>query len=49
MKNTHNERNAGRKKKYNVPVKLIRVPEPIIEKVNELSKPYENIIKNKKD
>jgi hypothetical protein len=46
---THNERNAGRKKKYNVPVKLMRVPEPIIEKVNELSKPYENESKRTKD
>jgi hypothetical protein len=45
MKKTHNERNAGRKKKYNVPVKLIRVPEPILSQVNELSKPYENVAK----
>ena len=44
----HNERNAGRKPKYTVPVKLMRVPEPIIEKVNELSKPYQNGIKSKK-
>jgi len=42
----NNERNAGRKKKYNVPVKLIRVPNPIIETINELSKPYETTKKN---
>lgn len=45
---THNERNAGRKKKYNVPVKLVRVPIPVLDQVNELSKPFENEIKSKK-
>lgn len=45
---SENERGAGRKKKYNVPVKLIRVPEPIIEQVVELSKPFENEVKGKK-
>jgi len=39
----HNERNAGRKPKYNVPAKNIQVPLPIIEQVEELSKPYLNI------
>jgi len=48
MKHTHNERGAGRKKKYSVPVKLIRVPEPIIKQVVELSKPFENEVKSKK-
>jgi hypothetical protein len=48
MKKTHNERNAGRKKKYSVPVKLIRVPEPILEQVDQLSKPYENEVKSKR-
>ena len=47
MKKTKNERNAGRKKKYSVPVKLIRVPEAILEQVNQLSKPYENERKTK--
>jgi len=41
MKKTHNERNAGRKPKYIVPSKFIRVPEPILERVKELSKPFE--------
>jgi hypothetical protein len=40
MKKTHNERGAGRKKKYYVPVKLIRVPLPILDEVDLLSKPY---------
>jgi len=48
MKHTHNERGAGRKKKYSVPVKLIRVPEPILEQVDLLSKPYENEVRIKK-
>jgi hypothetical protein len=43
----HNERNAGRKKKYSVPVKLIRVPVPILSQVDELSKPYENEVRIK--
>lgn len=41
MKKTHNERNAGRKPKYTVPSKFIRVPEPILDQVKELSKPFE--------
>lgn len=40
MKKIHNERNAGRKPKYNVPVKNIQVPLPILEQVEELSKPF---------
>ena len=41
MKKTHNERNAGRKPKFTVSSKLIRVPEPIINQVEDLSKPFE--------
>jgi len=41
MKKTHNERGAGRKKKYTVPVKLIRVPVPILDQLDQLAKPYE--------
>ncbi|MBC7524826.1 MAG: hypothetical protein H7239_10340 [Flavobacterium sp.] len=40
MKKIHNERNAGRKPKYIVPTKLLRVPEPIIQQVLELSTPF---------
>lgn len=43
----HNERNAGRKPKYNVTTKLVKVPLPILDKIKELSKPYLNIIVNK--
>lgn len=39
----HNERNAGRKPKYNVPAKNIQVPFPILEQVEEMSKPYLNV------
>lgn len=39
----HNERNAGRKPKYNVAAKLVQVPLPILERLEELSKPYLNI------
>jgi len=42
-KKTNNERNAGRKPKYNVPAKTVQVPLPILEQVEELSKPYLNI------
>jgi hypothetical protein len=45
---THNERNAGRKKKYSVPVKLVRIPEPILNDVELLAKPFENEVKSKK-
>jgi len=38
----HNERNAGRKPKYNVPAKSTLVPLPIMDQVEELSKPYLN-------
>lgn len=38
----HNERGAGRKKKYNVPVKLVRIPVPILQEVDLLAKPFEN-------
>lgn len=40
MEKIHNERNAGRKPKYTVHTIKIIVPEPIIEQVKELSKPY---------
>jgi len=40
MKKIHNERNAGRKPKYSVPVKKVNVPLPLIDKVEELSKEY---------
>jgi len=43
---THNERGAGRKKKYKVETKLLRVPIPILDKINELAKPYETDHKN---
>lgn len=46
-KQTNNERNAGRKPKFNVPAKIIQVPEPIIGQVEELSKPYLNVKKSK--
>lgn len=39
-----NERNAGRKTKYVVPVKIVKIPEPILEQVDELAKPYERKI-----
>ena len=39
----HNERNAGRKPKYKVPSKTIQVPLPILEQVEEMSKPYLNV------
>jgi len=41
----HNERNAGRKKKYNVDTKTIKIPVPILDQVKELSKPYLTIKK----
>jgi len=44
---SNNERNAGRKKKYKVETKLLRVPIPILDKINELAKPYENIKNNR--
>jgi hypothetical protein len=40
MKKIHNERNAGRKPKFECKVKLKMIPLDIEEKVNELSKPY---------
>jgi len=40
MKKTHNERGAGKKPKYNVPVKRILVPILLIGKIEELSKEY---------
>jgi len=40
MKKTHNERGAGKKPKYNVPVKRILVPILLIGKIEELSKKF---------
>ncbi len=37
-----NDRNAGRKKKFNVPTKKILIPVVIEQEVKELSKPYLN-------
>lgn len=41
-----NERNAGRKPKFNVPTKTVLIPIIILDEVNELSKPYKTIKKN---
>jgi len=48
MKKIHNERNAGRKKKFLGKTKLKLIPIEIESIVNELSKPYQNDIKSKK-
>jgi hypothetical protein len=37
-----NERNAGRKPKFTVPSKTVLVPEPILQDVENLSKPFLN-------
>jgi hypothetical protein len=40
MKNTHNERNAGRKPKYIGKIKLKTIPVDSEDKVDEVLKPY---------
>lgn len=41
-KPTNNERNAGRKQKYNSPTKLKRIPIIAENAIDELLKPYLN-------
>ena len=42
-KETNNDRNAGRKQKYNSPMKLKRIPIIAEKQIDELLEPYLNV------
>jgi len=48
-KQTNNDRNAGRKQKYNSPTKLKRIPIIMEDKIDELLKPCLNTEQSKKN